>query len=680
MVTSREFITGIGERQAQVKRSMFLAGLPRTLTADEANLEFDFDTPLEEGWSLKLTPDETVEQGFGYSFVDPEGWELFPDDTRISPTGVKYSNIVFNEAGEAIDYTVTTPEGETFTLAETKELRVEPVGVEPTLTEDYALIYANYQRTGGALGITDWIRAGTPLIPQQEVTLEEQEARVVKLITDVFPDMTQEEFVTFITDDWRGFTERIIAGGPTAESTALLKQMGFPQEEIDNLFKPWFERLPPEGIDIVMEIAGIRTLVHIESPNLQVWAKGIMIGRFDVKGTFSPNPKDLAEYLAENYIEPPQATKDEITKDYKKLVVDIDKEFADVADWTVPGWQARREANPERLQDWLDAQAKAWDDYIEASRPPWERVWTAGTGDIISVAGGVTRWMGQDGIADRLTKFASELQTQAPPDYLGEFEWSMMLNPRFYSTRVLRALPFTLSLAPAAIIGAYIATHIPVVSPFIIKHLGAYGELILGSIGAATFARPLESAYEAGATYDEAIARGMTKEQADKAALNVFLGNLALGGWDAIQFGIAFLPIPGAPTASRFWKMAMVGGKLVIVALTEAGEEAYQETLQRWQRGEKFSLDPEMQQVMSIGGIFGLGLGGAGEVFNTIKGYTLENLTPEGRATFDGDVTRFEAEGLTREQAELRAFDELAKTEEGGIATSDAVERLTREE
>ncbi|KKK67938.1 hypothetical protein LCGC14_2949070 [marine sediment metagenome] len=73
----------------------------------------------------------------------------------------------------------------------------------------------------------------------------------------------------FLIPESRDFTERIIAGGPTAESTALLRQMGFPQEKIDNLFKPWFERLPPEGIDIVMEIAGIRTLVHIESPNLQ---------------------------------------------------------------------------------------------------------------------------------------------------------------------------------------------------------------------------------------------------------------------------------------------------------------------------------------------------------------------------------------------------------------------------
>ncbi len=552
-------------------------------------------------------------------------------------------------------------------------------GITDTLVEDYARIYANYQRTGGKLGLEDWVSAGTPLIPDLEISIGEQEARVGKLITDVFPDMTPETFTTFITEDWQGFTDRMIAGGPTTENKALLREMGFIPEEIDNLFKPWFERLPAEGIDIEMEIAGVQVPVHIESPNLQVWADDILIGRFNVAGEFRPNPKGLSEYLTANYIEPPQASKDEINKDYKKLVIEIDKEFADVADWTVLGWKARRVANPERLQGWLDAQAKAWDDYIEALRPPWEKVWTAGTGDVISVAGGVTRWMGFDGIADRLTKFASELQAQAPPDYLGEFEWSMLLNPRFYSTRVLRALPFTLSLAPAAIIGAYIATHIPIVSPLITKHIGKYGELVLASIGGAALSRPLESAYEAGATYDDATARGMTRQEANKAALDVFLGNLVLGGWDAAQFAIAFIPIPGAPTASKFWKMAMVGGKLAIVGLTEAGEEAYQEVLQRWAVGDEVKLDAEMQQVMSIGGIFGIGLGGAGEVFTRIKDYTLENLTPEDRASFDGDITRFEADGLTREQAELKAFDELAKTEEGGLATSDAVERTKRE-
>ncbi len=507
--------------------------------------------------------------------------------------------------------------------------------------------------------------------------LDEEELE--RAVLSVFPDLTPDDFVQLVTEDFDEFIETITEGGPSLEKDIILQGLGFSEEDREDIFKPWFERLPEEGTDFVMELAGIRTLVHIDPKNLKVSAKGIDIGEFTIGGEFLVLEKGMSEYLNEHYIPPPQPSKDEIEKDYKKLVIDIDKEFADVADWTIDGWRERRAANPERLQEWLDAQAKAWDDYIQRSKSPAERVFSAGVGDVIATAGGVARWMGEDGIGDRLSKFAEELQIQAPPDYLGEFDWGMIFNPRFYSTRVLRSLPFTLSLAPAAIIGAYASTHIPVVSPFIIKHIGKYGELILGSIGAAGLSRPLESAFEAGTTYDEVFTRTGSKAQADKAAQKVFLGNLVLGGWDAAQFALAFIPIKGVPASSRFWKLAMTGGKLAIVGLTEAGEELYQETLQRWARGDEFELDAEMQQVMAIGGIFGIGLGGVGDVFTRLKGQTLQNLTPDARTVFEDDVTKFKAEGQTQEQAELSAFDELAKTVEGGIATSDAIETIKNE-
>lgn len=602
---------------------------------------------LELGWRLKVTPPVDGQEPI-ISYITPEDWEITQDQMYISP------------------------EGERFTREQMEVQWAEAERYRQTVS-DYGLLYKEYQRTGGELPIEDWMAIGAPLRPFTEQVFGrvfpegDIEQLLVSMITEGMPELerlraekAQEEFVGAIREI-----------GRTKDTEALLRQLGADTAYIDEFFapvKPWFERLPPEGIDIIMEIAGVRTSVHVESPNLQVWAKGILIGRFNVKGEFHPTPKGLSEYLKETYIEPPQASKDEIKKAYEARVREIYNSY--------PKAPYTREQMAEPwYREMMDAKAKAWDDYQQALRPPWERYFTAGMGDVVVAAAGVTRWMGKDGIADKLTKFAGELQAQAPPDYLGEFEWSMMLNPRFYSTRVLRALPFTLSLVPAAIGGAYCGTALAPFVPF----LGTYGKLILGSIGAALFSRPLESAFEAGTTYDDAIAKGMTKEQADKAAMDVFLGNMVLGGWDAVQFAIAFIPIPGAPTASRFWKMAMVGGKLTIVGLTEAGEEAYQEVIQRWALDEEVKLDAEMQQVMAIGGIFGIGLGGVGDVFTRIKGQTLENLSPDARATFDGDVTRFEGEGLTREQAELRAFDELAKTEAGGIATSDAIEQIKRE-
>ncbi len=589
---------------------------------------------LEPGWRLKVTPPVNGTES-AVSFITPEDWEITQAEEYISPEGQKFNRREFE-----------------------------------AFFNPNKLLYENYQRTGGELDIATWGMIGAPLTPGLGPE---------QVFGEVFQERDVAEVLAYAEADLEVFVKDILDIGRTPQTETLLKAMyQITPAQLDEFFaplKPWFERLPAEGIDIIMEIAGIRTSVHVESPNLQVWARGILIGRFNVEGEFHPSEKGVREYLAESYIEPPEVSRKQIGKDYNKVLVDIAKEYADIADWTVKGWQDRRAANPERVQEWLDAKASAWEDYQRALRPAWEKTFTAGMGDVAMAASGVVRWMGHDGIADKLSKFAGELQAQAPPDYMGEFEWSMLLNPRFYSTRVLRALPFTLSLVPAAIVGAYSGAGL---APFV-PYLGAYGKLILGSVGAALFSRPLESAFEAGTTYDDAIARGMTKEQANEAAMKVFLGNMVLGGWDAVQFAIAFIPIPGAATASRFWKMAMVGGKLTIVGLTEAGEEAYQEVLQRWVVGDEIKLDAEMQQVMSIGGIFGIGLGGAGDVFTRIKGYTRGNLSPEASAKLASDITAFEAEGLTREQAELRAFDELAKTEEGGIATSDAVAQVKQE-
>lgn len=663
---------------------------PQTFTAEEVSSLFKAELPA--GWTMTIKPSVEGEVP-GYTFNTPEGWQITEADTFISPAGREYTEeeiraLPPEQIPQALFKLeeVVFPELVPVELTQEQQAQYDAVSkaleavlpdmeVEAlaAMEDDSPELMAFYQ---GLLDIgrtpeTEGLLLALGATPEEVDELY----RVPTLVKAIFPEMTADEYVRLVTDDWEGFIKRIIEGGRNEDKEELLAEMGLTFTEIDSIFKPWYEQLPPEGVDIVMDIAGIRTLVHIEVPNLQVWARGILIGRFNVRGEFDPTDKGMEEYLNETYLPPTVATRDQIEKDYNKALVVIDKEYTDVADWTVTGWEDRRAADPERVKEWTDAKAQAWEDYQEALRPPWSKQFNAGVGDTVSAAAGVTRWMGKDGIADRLSKYSEKLQAQAPPDYMGEFEWSMMFNPRFYSTRVLRALPFTLSLAPAAIIGAYIATHIPITIPY----LGAYGKLVLGSLGAAALSRPLESAFEAGITYDEVFERTGSKEEADKAASKVFLGNLALAGWDAVQFAVAFIPLPGAAQASRFWRMAMVGGKLAIVGLTEAGEEAYQEVLQKWAKGEEIKLDAEMQQVMAIGGIFGIGLGGVGTTFNIIKGYTRENLSPTAEAALDKEVADFKTEGLTQEQAELRAYDNLAKTEEGGKATTDAVERAKQE-
>ncbi|GAH39071.1 unnamed protein product, partial [marine sediment metagenome] len=249
-----------------------------------------------------------------------------------------------------------------------------------------------------------------------------------------------------------------------------------------------------------------------------------------------------------------------------------------------------------------------------AAMPDWAKAWTAGVGDLLVTAGGASRWLGEDEIGERLSSEGYSLQLTAPPDSLGEFEWSHLFNPRFYSERVMRALPFSVSLIPAAIIGAYASVAIAGAIG-----LGALGKLILGSIGGAMLARPLESALEAGGAYDEALDKGLSVEEAKEAANSVFVKNLALVGLDAAQFAVAFAPTPLKVPASLIAKglvtTARVGGKVIIVGLSEGGEEIYQDIIQRMALGEDIVFDAEMKEVFSIGCIMGLGLGVGGDVF-----------------------------------------------------------------
>jgi len=215
----------------------------------------------------------------------------------------------------------------------------------------------------------------------------------------------------------------------------------------------------------------------------------------------------------------------------------------------------------------------------------------AGIGDVYSTTGSALKWMGVDEQADIYGDFGKRLQkaysTSIPPE---EFTWRRVMEPEWWATSVARSVPFTLSLMPAAILAAYgggaTATAVG---------LGTFGRLVLGSIGAAAVSRPLESALEAGNTYQSEIDKGKSEAEAEEAANYVFKGNLALTGMDVAEFATAFTPLRvlgGSATKSLARRILATGGKLGIVGGLGAGEEGYQDALQRWGVGDEVKFDP----------------------------------------------------------------------------------------
>lgn len=323
-----------------------------------------------------------------------------------------------------------------------------------------------------------------------------------------------------------------------------------------------------------------------------------------------------------------------------------------------------------------------------ATMPDWAKVFSAGAGDMQVTYGGAARWLGEDEIGERLSSEGYSLQLIAE-DIQTTGNWDLLFSPRFYAFKpkaehgyqFLRALPFTLTLIPAGILGAYAGVYVG--GAFA---LGALGKAILATLGMSIMATPLEAAGEAGGTYDEMIYKGFSPEEAKAGADSVFKKNmLLLGTSNWVAFMAAFAPMPLKVPANLILKglvtTARVGGRVVITGLTEAGQEGIQEVFNMQALGEEITLTDEMKAAIVIGFGFGAGLGGAGDVVSSIVYRTKDNLTPDLKLQFDKTKeTLQKVEGLSEKQADLKALDIIAETEEGAKIVTEATEAVKQSE
>ena len=289
--------------------------------------------------------------------------------------------------------------------------------------------------------------------------------------------------------------------------------------------------------------------------------------------------------------------------------------------------------------------------------------WRAGWGDVIHTTGAALRWLGPEGLGKRLSEAGAEISALEPPA-----EWQGMWHPNFWTRQLPRALPFTLSLMPAAVAGGAAGAAVGGAVGF-----GIFGKTVLGSIGAAALSRPIESALEAGSAYDQALQEGLSEDEASRAARQTFGLNMTLTGLDAAEFFLAFAPSP-VRTGNRLLKYAMVAGRMVAVGLSEAGEEWLQDIIVRTRLNLPVKWDDDMKQAVALGFAMGVGLGSVGDAFTSIKTRVKDNLTPVLAKRFDKATQEAEAEGLTSEQSETKGFDAVAEDPEGRRIAEEAVE------
>ena len=326
-----------------------------------------------------------------------------------------------------------------------------------------------------------------------------------------------------------------------------------------------------------------------------------------------------------------------------------------------------------------------------ASSPFW-----AGVGDVIKTAGSALSFLGAKkegiGVFDKTGKKMQEYGNTLQNEFnepekiaaLGDFNWSDMTQPEFYSQKVLRSVPFSLSLIPAGIVGAYAGAATAGAIG-----LGAFGTTVLGSIGAAALSRPIESALEAGSSYQEALDKGLSQEQANSAANSVFRRNLSLAGMDATEFAAAFLPTKKIPflNSSKFLrtgigKAVTTGTKLLTTGAMEATEEILQEKFQREAAGEKFDINaPATKEAGVVGALFGVAMGGAGDAFTNLQRGVIESLPEKAKTAYDKFLNKELNKGVPEQQATIKALDKIAITHKNDVqeAINVRIEEIKKE-
>ena len=301
----------------------------------------------------------------------------------------------------------------------------------------------------------------------------------------------------------------------------------------------------------------------------------------------------------------------------------------------------------------------------------WYSSFMAGVGDLMTIIGSVGKMVDQKG--GKVSQMGETLQeagkiTQSKyTDYealekLGEFDWGDLKDPDWWTNKGIRAVPFTMSLIPLAMVGGSLG--VSVASRI---GLGALGTAITGAVGATALSRPAESLMEAGGAYDEALAKGMSREKAVEVANEVFIENLKqMSALDVIQM-IPFIKNMkglqiGNVATNRIINILGTGTGIV----SEGFEEVLQNKIVSEALGEEFNLfDPETKESFVLGVAMGGVFQGSGGIVNltqkAINDSVSGKLSPDLKKVYDQEYNNFIKEGKTQSDSANLALNEVAK-------------------
>ena len=696
-----------------LRKRLEMATTPQVFSAEDARLLGWDLSGYGEGWENlqgKYTPDKTYEAG-GYWESTVRGYTYFSDESITTPEGVHYASIddyewamgAFPMEGAALASAMPAAPPkyggklwwESEEEYEERVVRIEGALAEPQPVNPLAgTPYAGY---GAYAGAYEYRAPET----QQPGTLEQAGyGSIGELMTSIrlaIPGLEDE--VERQVGDLLGRLEQK-AAGRAWQLPKSLEESDLPEWQqrlrAEAGIKPYeaAQQLPAVSFPTGTPEEVIRQLGQMAQDNPDRFAD--MLGELGK----SDDTRMLLKIMTAGMITDEEIdnifTSVEALKHMGEVIRSVDM-FKDITD--TRGFLSMVYEDPEKFKSilgggrWTPEEETLTrmlfpdmtrEDIYEMFKGEYDEgmfgeVWhffQAGIGNLLSATSGAVKWLGYEaGIkpledVEIISELANYYRKKDPPD---ESLWGDLV----------RTTPFFLSLIPAMVIGWAAGGAVAGA-----VGLGRLGTVILEAIGAGGFSRSAESALEAGSTYEEWIARGMSPEEASAAAGKIFTENLKLVGMDVGQFFAMFVPIPGFRVAKSLitkglLRTAVIGGRMVVVAPTEAFEEYYQEIVKRQVRGEDISTwsisnltDKELQHVMIIGGIFGGVMAGFGDVMTTIQKSTIKSLPADLKQKFNSKVADRVRAGLSRKQAEKEALDMVAETEEGQKVIQDVMDTL----
>ena len=275
--------------------------------------------------------------------------------------------------------------------------------------------------------------------------------------------------------------------------------------------------------------------------------------------------------------------------------------------------------------------AAGWGDLVE------------GTGQTIDFIGStVTPWDPDAGInttvASYLKRKGQEIQMKndvyIPPE-LEEITWSSMTDPTFWTTKVARLVPYSMSFFVPGIGAANASTRFLLNSHKVIKYAKGGSNLfkastktvtksnlkkaqmynpkakigdkfldetaafkkgpgaVVSAVGGGIGGNLAEGAFVAGETLTQGLADGLTPEEAAAAAREVYTDNMKWIGIDMLQFGLTFgglgrltagvkaIPKGSMTFGQKIAPFLQAGASRSIEGFTEQYQEVYQEWIKR---------------------------------------------------------------------------------------------------